>query len=303
MDRNVFIVGCPRSGTTFVQSFLAAHPDVYATPETQFFIELLGYQNLTRRVQPASMSMHIRGFLTAVRVSLGIAQGWGADVRREVRYFLRNSGHVELLEAFPRFDPRMRVLADAFLGIVERLCEQSGKQVWVEKSPNHLFAIDAIEVFVRDSLFVHVLRGGQATVASLKDASLRYPDTFWKIYSDVERCTKRWNACVDQSLQYCGKDNHYLLRYEDLVARPRATLEGVCRFVGVAYSESMIDDRSEAAKQITYAAEKHKHNVHDTEIATGEKFATVLSESERDYVNAQLHDIDWAAIANSNASF
>ena len=33
----IFIVGCPRSGTTLLQSLLAAHPQIHSFPETHFF--------------------------------------------------------------------------------------------------------------------------------------------------------------------------------------------------------------------------------------------------------------------------
>jgi len=39
--RRVFIVGCPRSGTTFLQNSLAAHPAVLSLPETTYFDRIL----------------------------------------------------------------------------------------------------------------------------------------------------------------------------------------------------------------------------------------------------------------------
>ena len=37
----IFLVGCPRSGTTLTQSLLAAHPMVASFPESHFFSHLL----------------------------------------------------------------------------------------------------------------------------------------------------------------------------------------------------------------------------------------------------------------------
>jgi hypothetical protein len=39
--KRVFIVGCPRSGTTLVQALLARYPGVHSFPETRFFEALL----------------------------------------------------------------------------------------------------------------------------------------------------------------------------------------------------------------------------------------------------------------------
>ena len=34
----IFLVACPRSGTTLLQSLLASHPLIYTLPETKFFL-------------------------------------------------------------------------------------------------------------------------------------------------------------------------------------------------------------------------------------------------------------------------
>ena len=37
----IFVVGCPRSGTTLLQSLIAVHPDVASFPESKFFVRLV----------------------------------------------------------------------------------------------------------------------------------------------------------------------------------------------------------------------------------------------------------------------
>ena len=37
MPRGIFLVGCPRSGTTLLQSLIAAHPLVTSFSESNFF--------------------------------------------------------------------------------------------------------------------------------------------------------------------------------------------------------------------------------------------------------------------------
>ncbi|WP_449066677.1 sulfotransferase family protein, partial [Planomonospora algeriensis] len=37
-DRPVFVIGCPRSGTTMLQLMLHAHPRIAVPPETRFMI-------------------------------------------------------------------------------------------------------------------------------------------------------------------------------------------------------------------------------------------------------------------------
>ena len=42
IKKRIFIVGCPRSGTTLLQSLLAAHPLICSFPETHFFPNTVG---------------------------------------------------------------------------------------------------------------------------------------------------------------------------------------------------------------------------------------------------------------------
>ena len=48
MVSRAFIVSCPRSGTTLLQSLLAAHSDIHSFPESNFFA-LATPRNLWRR--------------------------------------------------------------------------------------------------------------------------------------------------------------------------------------------------------------------------------------------------------------
>ncbi|HUR06227.1 MAG TPA: sulfotransferase, partial [Nonomuraea sp.] len=37
-DRPIFVVGCPRSGTTMLQLMLHSHPRIAVAPETRFLV-------------------------------------------------------------------------------------------------------------------------------------------------------------------------------------------------------------------------------------------------------------------------
>lgn len=47
--KQIFLVGCPRSGTTLSQSILAAHPQIASIPESHIFRILLSHQTPRRR--------------------------------------------------------------------------------------------------------------------------------------------------------------------------------------------------------------------------------------------------------------
>ena len=46
--KRLMIVGCPRSGTTLLQSILSAHNDVFSLPETHFYPQLCSSSPFSR---------------------------------------------------------------------------------------------------------------------------------------------------------------------------------------------------------------------------------------------------------------
>ena len=44
--KKLFLVGCPRSGTTLLQQALDRHGDIAIPPETRFFVDLVGHTRM-----------------------------------------------------------------------------------------------------------------------------------------------------------------------------------------------------------------------------------------------------------------
>ena len=75
----VFIVGCPRPGTTLLQALLASHPDVHSLPETHFLQSLLRCEDQRRyaRATPAQWWRSVRAW----RRGAMAAAGWAGPRR------------------------------------------------------------------------------------------------------------------------------------------------------------------------------------------------------------------------------
>ncbi|WP_236827236.1 MULTISPECIES: sulfotransferase [unclassified Blastococcus] len=138
--RRVFVVGCPRSGTTLLQSFLAAHPQVHSLPETHVFHELRTPGGVRRAVGLAAAGTSRR---------LDDVAGWlGTRRRRPVLPTVRGHGA-------------------AFVAMADAAARERGADTWVEKTPATLYALDLVEQLVPGAQVVHVVRDGVDVVASL----------------------------------------------------------------------------------------------------------------------------------------
>lgn len=179
-----FVVGCPRSGTTWVQLLLAQHPAVTTTQETHLFQRYLG--PLERR--------------------------WRREMRAwedEALAGERGYGLSPLLDA-PEFDELCRAFARGVLdrargaprggeGREPPLTEKPEARVLVEKTPGHLFHARFIHRLFPAARFVHVVRDPRAVTASL----LRAGQTWWGGWAPrgAAEAARWWTEHVEAGLR------------------------------------------------------------------------------------------------------
>ena len=93
VDRPVFVVGCPRSGTTMVQLMLHAHRRMAIPPETRFLLPAY-WQRLVVRPGLTGFAQVRRGYETSMAEKLSHDLEWIAD--RSLRLYLRTLGATAL---------------------------------------------------------------------------------------------------------------------------------------------------------------------------------------------------------------
>jgi hypothetical protein len=258
-----FVVGCPRSGTTLLQSLLAGHSRIASFPETHFFEMLFGRRLLT---------------------TLGIA---GRRAGPHWQVFLETIGHPEMYHLLPKHSFFIRQFSNAFVRVLDTVTLDEGKSVWLEKTPGHLRFLDRIETLVPGARFVHVLRNGLDTIGSLYEMGQRYPERWGPGYGTLDKVIERWVVDMRLTEQCARKDNHRLVRYEQLVADPRTAVMGLCEFLGVPFEERMLTDYPEMAAQVTLKWESWKAGVRDP-IRTRPASRSRLDEQQMRYVLAHL---------------
>lgn len=216
--QRIFVVGCPRSGTTIVQAMLARHPDVFSLHETYFFETLLG--DMEYRWRDRGARPHQRWYHRA-----GLAHASGRRHLRELEQAYPSAARRGL--APRRWDARVR----RFARMLDEAAATRHRTHWVEKSPGHLLFIDEILECIPDARFVHVLRNGLDVVASVVDADLRLETGGF--HGGVAQWARRWNRSMALHRQYLDDRRHHLLCLEDLTDNTAAEWKDLQTFVGL----------------------------------------------------------------------
>ncbi|NEP76837.1 MAG: sulfotransferase [Okeania sp. SIO3B3] len=265
----IFLVGCPRSGTTLLQSLLAAHPQIVSFPESHFCSAV--FVSRTPR-----------------REKLNLASKFA---RKKLEKFLRENGKEEMKKYLPKFGLFPSQYAYSFINILDILTQQQKKSIWLEKTPGHIRYISYLEKWVKDAKFIHIIRNGADVVASLFEVTHQHPEV-WNGAWNIDRCIQQWVEDVNLTKGYLSQLNHILVEYEKLVENPRTVLTEVCEFIGVEFTEKMLQDYQIVGKKVSLASEPWKASVVDKINSTnGKKFQSLFNQKQQTYILKQLSEV------------
>ena len=273
IDRRIFVVGVPRSGTTLVQSLLAAHGALTSFTESHFFSRhfcLLPWSStaiLNRDPNP-----RLREFLAENR-----AEGTFSPIRVGPRFLL---------------PLRTRSVGRQLFRVLDELARHRDRSSWVEKTPRHLLYATLLERLCEQPTtihFVHVIRDGLETVASLWRASQQ-----WQRAYDLRTCVDRWNSDIELSLHRLSTTssnpcNDHIVIYEQLTRDPETVLRRLFDDLDLDWQPGIHEEFS--AESLVTPEETWKAGV-DGGVRRSGTSDQVLSEEQRRTVRGGLrHDL------------
>lgn len=255
-DRPIFLVGCPRSGTTLLSAILHAHPRIAMPPETRFLIPLY-----YRRLEFGDLAVEEN----RRRLALRMTRRWtrfndlGLDRKQVVK---------SIVAAPPTFGSAAGTLWREF-------ARSRGKARWGEKRPAYWRDMGMILRLFPRAQVIHLVRDGRACAASLKQ--VRWWDT------GVAGAATAWTL-AERELVRVGKrlpsDSYYKLRYEDVLLEPHRELSALCDFLGEEFDEAMLDHASAAKDIVPDRKSWHSRTKGELDLARIEAWRTALEPKE-----------------------
>lgn len=207
----VFLIGSQRSGTTWLQCLLGAHPAVAAPQEPEFFTHYVAplaraWQHELATIEDESSSSRLKGV-----ASVMTADEFSAMVRAAIATF-----HRAVLELKP------------------------GSTVVLEKCPEYRRAIGVIRAYAVEPKFIHLVRDGRDVAASLVAASRGWGRAWAP--ADVAGAARMWASAVESARGARSADSYLEVRYEDLLAETPALLQKAFAFCGVDSARELADE-------------------------------------------------------------
>jgi hypothetical protein len=225
--KHLFIVGCPRSGTTWTLMLLARHPRLVAAQHVGFLQSLRHLEDwwIEHELQKKRWGKSV------------VLVGEGAKESAGVK--------TDGLMTAEDFYALCRDATDrVFDGIVKK---RPDAEVVLEKTPENVRFADFILKLYPDAYFLHVMRDPRAVYASLKSAVKSFEKTsvfpgnpmagarFWR--DDVTR----GRAIRDLT------PNYYEIRYEHMLERGPEELEKVLSWLGLDADRAFCEEAVRAA--------------------------------------------------------
>lgn len=207
----VFVLGCPRSGTTVLYHMLlsAGNFAVYRAESNVFSI-----------LQPRFGSLR----------SLKQRQ-------KLLRYWLNSKlFHVSGLDAGfiqERIMGACHSPGDFLRIVMESIAEKQGVQRWADTTPDHLLYIPEIKKQIPNALIVHIIRDGRDVALSYAKQGWTHPLP-WDRGEHLAMAGLYWEWIVAKGRKFGRElgDDYFELHYEDLVEKPHETLRALGEFIG-----------------------------------------------------------------------
>jgi hypothetical protein len=221
----VFIVGAPRSGTTWLQRLLAAHPHIRTGQESKLFRWYIGPQ----------------------------LRMWTMETQRELNPETSNGRGGTGLSCYFREEEFLSLLREYLYSLLRPMIDglRDG-ELFVEKTPSHALCVPEIKRLLPESRIIHILRDPRDVVASLLAVSRSW-GAAWAPYRAAEAAAL-WVDHV-RSVRNASRElpagDFYEITYEQLSKNPQDTLSQLARFLRIEWSASDIHNAVEGNRPET----------------------------------------------------
>jgi hypothetical protein len=210
MKSPVFIVGCPRSGTSFLYHLLLSAGG-FAEFHTQ---------------------MNVYDVLDPIFGDLGVRRNKEAAMREWLRSKAFRVSGLNAAEIQAQVLAECHGAGDFLRIIMEEVARKQGVDRWIDSTPTNVPHMLRIQTDFPAALFVHIIRDARDVALSLDKRSWSRPLP-WDKKKSLLAAGLYWEWIVRKGRQLGTmlKPRYMEVRYEELVHSPRETLAPIANFL------------------------------------------------------------------------
>lgn len=241
VDRPIFIVGAPRSGTTLLQYMLRSHPRIsLPTGESHFMIPLY------RNANSFGDLKEIEGVRRVLRKMYQLNHSFLEEELHGMRFdvgALAIELHSQSCNTIPKI----------IAGLLGKNARGEGKLRWGDKTPYYVLHLPIILEMFPNAQIIHIIRDGRDCAFSM--FGRKYDFNVYNVYF----AAKYWQKFVEAGQaagQNIGEDAYQEIRYEHLLMDQIETLKKICAFISEEYTDSLIHFKKPAQAMKTPLLQK-----------------------------------------------
>jgi Sulfotransferase family len=225
MNPYVFIVGCPRSGTTLLHRLVDAHPQIAIIHQSRF---IPNFFERRRGLTP-------EGLVTTKLVDR-LLEAHGVKNLETSRELLESLVEAEGPVSYSTF----------VSGVFDLYGKGHGKRLVGDKTPAYVRRINTLHSLWPKAKFVHIIRDGRDVCMSIlnwrkADHALGRFSTWREDQVSTAALWWEWHVRLGrEDGQSLAPKLYHEVRYEELVSRPVKECETLCDFLGIPYDEAML---------------------------------------------------------------
>jgi hypothetical protein len=221
-----FVCGVMKSGTTWYEKILDAHPSIVCKGEAHFGSSLM---------QPLSE----------------LLQGYNKEVSEKggaVAHLKKHGGGTDVL-SYDEAD--WQFLSTVATGVMFGKWLDDDKAEFVgDKTPSNLENMSLLGSLFPDAKFLHIIRDGRDTAVSLWHFNLKTNVTKtvekWGTFDQfVLDFAEYWQSLIAEGREYgksLGSDRYFEIRYEDLLQHPLKEMQRTAAFLGLETTDQVLQE-------------------------------------------------------------
>jgi len=231
INKPIFVLGSPRSGTSILTWCLGQHPNIIPQEESNWLGSFAihaasGYQRGSAR--------GAHGQLSAIGVG-----------REEFLALFGQTINELILSHRKQFQMQRAQLGLDVPPFTISRSPNEPKSRWVDGTPEYSFYICGLRKLFPEALFVHLVRDVTAVVRSLLNF---FPNGRNRLVANEQAAYEYWlrrvTSCVEAEQAY-GPDVVYRMRYSDIVEQPESAVTSLLGFLGEPYAPECLEPLAE----------------------------------------------------------